>query len=472
MPGAGNSVETIETIKALENTEPNSAPPPHRLGFWQLWNMSFGFFGIQVGWGLQMANTSAIFEYLGADAHQLPLLWLAAPLTGLVVQPVIGYLSDRTRSPLGRRRPYFLAGAILSSVALVLMPNASSLWMVAGLLWVLDTSINVSMTPFRSFVGDLLPEDQLTAGFSVQSLLQGLGAIAAAALPWVLTHGFHLAEADGNEVPFAVKLSFYIGAMAFLISVLWTVVSVREAPPAEPTEEQSSPGLGEGLNTMVREMGSALWHMPPVMRQLAWVQSFSWLGMFCMFLYFPPAIARNILGASSQGSALYTEGIAWAGLCIALYNAVCCIFAFALPHLVRAIGAKLTHTLCLIAGAVGLMSLGLIHDPYMVLLSMVGVGIAWASLLALPYALLIDALEPEQSCLYMGIFNLFIVLPEIIASLGLGWLMINVLDENRLTAVVIGGSFMLVAALLMQRVQPVESATETAEAVYQQSSVQ
>nr|WP_228021668.1 MFS transporter [Romeria gracilis] len=472
MPGAGNSVETIETIKALENTEPNSAPPPHRLGFWQLWNMSFGFFGIQVGWGLQMANTSAIFEYLGADAHQLPLLWLAAPLTGLVVQPVIGYLSDRTRSPLGRRRPYFLAGAILSSVALVLMPNASSLWMVAGLLWVLDTSINVSMTPFRSFVGDLLPEDQLTAGFSVQSLLQGLGAIAAAALPWVLTHGFHLAEADGNEVPFAVKLSFYIGAMAFLISVLWTVVSVREAPPAEPTEEQSSPGLGEGLNTMVREMGSALWHMPPVMRQLAWVQSFSWLGMFCMFLYFPPAIARNILGASSQGSALYAEGIAWAGLCIALYNAVCCIFAFALPHLVRAIGAKLTHTLCLIAGAVGLMSLGLIHDPYMVLLSMVGVGIAWASLLALPYALLIDALEPEQSCLYMGIFNLFIVLPEIIASLGLGWLMINVLDENRLTAVVIGGSFMLVAALLMQRVQPVESATETAEAVYQQSSVQ
>ncbi|WP_299486032.1 MFS transporter [Acaryochloris sp. IP29b_bin.137] len=425
-----------------------------KLSFWQLWNMSFGFFGIQFGWGLQMANTSSIFEHLGARVHQLPLLWLAAPLTGLIVQPVIGYLSDHTWGPLGRRRPYFLAGAIAGSVALILMPNAPSLWMAVGLLWILDTSANISMTPFRSFVGDLLPEKQRTLGFTIQGIFHGLAGVIASALPWLLHHGFGVIESQENyhTVPMAVKLSFYIGALIFLGSVVWTVVTTTEPPPIEfdsayPQTPQTD------AKGMVSDIGIALREMPATMRQLAWVQFCSWFGMFCVFLYFPPAIAHNIFGATSEGTLLYTTGIEWAGLCIALYNAVCCIFSFVLPKLTQHISLKVTHSLCLICGAIGLCSLLLIHNQYALLLPMVGVGIAWASMLSLPYAMLINVLPVSKSGLYMGIFNFFIVLPEIVASLSLGWMMNHLFADNRLIAVVMGGVFMLGAALLTQRVQ-------------------
>ncbi|MEB3211084.1 MAG: MFS transporter, partial [Leptolyngbyaceae bacterium] len=280
-----------------ETQSPTAPSCPLPLSFWQLWNLSFGFLGIQFGWGLQMANTSAIFEYLGANAHQIPILWLAAPLTGLIIQPIIGNLSDNTWSRLGRRRPYFLVGAIISSIALVVMPNSSSLWMAVGALWILDTAANVSMEPFRAFVGDLVPEQQRTRGFAIQSLLIGLGSITASALPWMLTHGLHLSRpSNGNSIPWSVELSFYIGAAAFFGTVVWTVVTTEERPPKDMEAFRKQQERRLGFVSTFQEIFLAFRQMPMTMRQLAWVQCFSWLGMYCMFLYFPPAIAHNIFG--------------------------------------------------------------------------------------------------------------------------------------------------------------------------------
>ncbi len=440
------------------------------LTFGQLWNMSVGFFGIQFGWGLQMANTSAIFEYLGADAHQIPILWLAAPLTGLIVQPIIGNLSDNTWCFLGRRRPYFLVGAIFSSIALILMPNSSSLWIAAGLLWLLDTSSNISMEPFRAFVGDLLPDDQRTRGFAMQSLFVGLGAVTASAMPWVLSHGLHLVSShDVDSVPLSVTVSFYVGAAAFLGTVLWTVLSTKEYPPKDMEAFRQQQERRLGVMSTVREIRQAIADMPKTMRQLAWVQCFSWLGMYCLFLYFPPAVAHNIFGAVNEDSVLYAEGIEWAGLCMAAYNAVCVIVSFALPQIAQRTNRRLTHTLCLLCGAVGLLSLLLIHDPYTLFLAMVGVGIAWASMLAMPYAMLVGSLPPRRSGIYMGIFNFFIVLPEVAASLGFGWVMVHFLNEDRLLAVVLGGVAMAIAALLTLRVEETK-APERKKSPAQESS--
>jgi maltose/moltooligosaccharide transporter len=425
-----------------------------RLSFWQIWNMSFGFLGIQFGWGLQMANMSAIYEYLGAEAHQIPILWLAAPLTGLIVQPLVGHLSDRTWGRLGRRRPYFLAGALLSSAALILMPNSGTLWMAAGLLWILDASINVSMEPFRAFVADLLPEDQRTQGFAMQSVFIGLGAVVASAMPYLLTEWFGVSNVSrpGETIPFTVRLSFYVGAVAFLGAVLWTIVSTREYPPDDLEEFRRRQTHGRGLVAGVREIAGNIAHMPPTMRQLAWVQLFTWLGLFCMWLYFPVAVARNVFGAPDESSPLYGSGVAWAGVCFATYSAVCFAFSFLLPSIAASIGRKATHALCLLCGAAGLLAVGVIHSPLPLLLSMTGVGIAWASVLSMPYSILAGALPPGRTGVYMGIFNFFIVIPEILASLFLGWVMVHLLDNSRLSAVVAGGVFLAVAAALVQRV--------------------
>jgi len=421
-----------------------------RQSYWQIWNMSFGFLGIQFGWGLQMANMSAIYEYLGARADQIPILWLAAPLTGLIVQPIIGNASDHTWTRLGRRRPYFLAGAILSSTALVLMPRCSALWMAAGLLWILDTSINISMEPFRAFVADLLPEEQRTLGFAMQSLFIGLGAVVASALPWLLTNVFHIGQGSSSSViPFTVRLSFYLGAAAFFGAVLWTIISTREYPPETVSEHDSS---GAHKRNQLAEIISAIREMPHTMRQLAPVQLLTWLGLFCMWLYFPVAVARNVFGAASQSAPSYTAGVEWAGICFGMYSAVCFAFSFFLPSLAKLVGRKWTHSICLGCGAAGLLSVTLIHQKNFLLLSMTGVGIAWASTLAMPYSVLADSLPERRIGVYMGIFNFFIVLPEIIASLAFGWIMGHVLHNNRLSAVVCGGVFMLIAAALMQAV--------------------
>ncbi|MBV8818165.1 MAG: MFS transporter, partial [Acidobacteriaceae bacterium] len=302
-----------------------------RLPFWQIVNMSIGFFGIQFGWSLQMSNMSAIYEYLGAKADQLPLLWLAAPMTGLLVQPIIGHMSDHTWGFLGRRRPYFLSGAILSSLALFAMPNCSALWMAAGLLWILDASINISMEPFRAFVADMLPEDQRTTGFAMQSFFIGLGSSIAAALPWMLHNWFGVAnDTGGHSIPLAVRIAFYAGAPVFLGAVLWTIFTTKEYPPDDLEEFLRMKQANAGLLQNANEIAGAVRAMPTTMRQLCVVQFATWLGLFCMFLYFPPAVARNVFGAPDTNSPLYAEGIEWGGNCLAFYSVVCFAFSFVL----------------------------------------------------------------------------------------------------------------------------------------------
>ncbi|HEY9228838.1 MAG TPA: MFS transporter [Gemmatimonadaceae bacterium] len=430
-----------------------------RLNFWQMFNMSFGFLGIQFGWGLQLANMSAVYERLGARPDQVPLLWLAAPMTGLLVQPIVGALSDRTWGALGRRRPYFLTGAILASVALFFMPTSSSLWMAASLLWILDASINISMEPFRAFVADKLNTSQRTAGFVMQSLFIGLGASFANALPFMLGK-LGVAGNTASGIPLTVKYSFQAGAVVFLLAVLWTVVTTSEFPPEDMAAfERAKRGRG-GIGSLLGEVVRAIREMPKTMRQLAVVQIFTWLGLFCMWLFFVPATARHVFGALDPQSPLYARGMEWGGFAFAVYSVVCFIVAFALPKVAAATSRKATHALALTCGGVGLLSVYAIHDQYVLLLSMVGVGIAWASILSLPYAILSTALPPTRMGVYMGVFNFFIVIPEIVASLGFGPLTRLVFGENNpnapLYTVMLGGLCLIVAAVATSFVHDVE----------------
>jgi maltose/moltooligosaccharide transporter len=437
-----------------------------RLSFWQIWNMSFGFMGIQFGWGLQMANMSSIYEYLGAKPDQIPMLWLAAPLTGLLVQPLIGHMSDRTWNSLGRRKPYFLVGAILSTLALILMPNSGSLWMAAGLLWILDASINISMEPFRAFVADMLPEEQHSRGFAMQSVFIGAGSVVASALPWILTNWFHYATGARvtGTIPTAVKLSFYLGAAAFFGAVMYTIFTTKEYPPHDLKKLEDA-----RKDNPITEILANIRAMPETMKRLALVQIFTWFGLFCMWLYLPVAVAHNIFGAPDETSPLYQQGIAWAGVCLSAYSGVALVLSFLLPKMAESLGKKTTHMICLLCGAAGLLSVAVIHEPKLLLLSMTGVGIAWASTVSMPYALLAGALPQSKTGVYMGIFNFFITLPEICASLVFGKVMEHLLNNNRLAAVITGGCFMIVAALLVLRVNEASgrSSEQTAAAALQ-----
>jgi maltose/moltooligosaccharide transporter len=427
-----------------------------RLSFWQIWNMSFGFLGIQFGWTLQMNNMSAIYEYLGAQPSQLPILWLAAPLTGLIVQPIIGHWSDNTWGPLGRRRPFFLTGAILASCALVLMPLSAALWMAAGLLWILDASINVSMEPFRAFVADMLPDEQRARGFSMQSFFIGLGSVAASYLPLLLKN-FVPATGSAHSIPAIVRVAFWIGAVAFITAVLVTVMTTKEYAPSVVELER----LKHAKRFDFGEIAHSFRTMPATMRQLAIVQFLTWLGLFCMFLYFAVAVAHNVFGAQSTTEAAYTNGVIWAGYCSGVYNAVCFLVAPFLPALVSLLGKKGTHSLCLAVGGIGLLSVALIHDKWLLFLPMVGVGIAWASILSMPYSILAGALPSNKMGVYMGIFNFFIVIPEILSSLVFGWVMANFLGNDRMKALIVGGICFLLAAVLTQRVREVSVRDET-----------
>lgn len=411
--------------------------------------MSVGFFGIQFGWDLQRANMGRIYENLGANPDEVPILFLAAPLTGLLVQPIIGYLSDNTWHPKwGRRRPYFMIGAILSSIALIAMPHSSALWMAAGLLWVLDVFGNVSMEPFRAFVTDKLPDSQVNRGFIMQSLMIGLGGSIASALPWIMRNVFNLENtADIGGIPQNVQWSFYLGAFFFLASVLYTVFTTREYSPEElgiKKEEEKKGGIADG----VREILHALRNMPKRMQIVSLVQFFTWPGLFLMWFYYTTAVAVNVFGGKDASDPVYAEGADFGSLTLSYYSVVTFLFALVLPFIADKLGRKLTHSLCLLAGAIGLISVAWVQNKYLLYVSMTGVGVAWASILSMPYAMLSGSLPKEKVGIYMGIFNFFIVLPEIIASLGFGWLMRNVLNNDRLLAVQIGGGLMILAAII------------------------
>lgn len=424
-----------------------------RLSFWQIWNMSFGFLGIQFGWGLQMANMSSIYSFLGAKEDELSLLWIAAPLTGLIIQPIVGYLSDRTWTGLGRRRPYFLMGAILASIALVAMPHSSALWMAVGLLWVLDASINITMEPFRAFVADKLPESQRPTGFSVQSLFIGLGAVIASAMPWMLTNWFGVAagSADGGKIPTAVVISFHAGAVALFVAVLYTILTTPEYPPEDMEEFKAMKQRSKGLGGFLSELVHGLVGMPKTMRQLAVVQFFTWIALFCMWIYWTPATARQVFGGDPANEAAWSKVIetagAWTGICFATYNLVCFVFSFILLGVSRSISAKSIHIVCLAIGALGLVSVRFVTDQQMLLVSMVGVGIAWASILSMPYAMLSSAIPAAKMGFYMGVFNFFIVIPQVLVALAMGPLIGSLFGGDSMMAILCGGICMLIAAV-------------------------
>jgi len=478
------------------------------LSFWQIWNMCFGFLGIQFGFALQNANVSRIFQTLGAEMELIPMLWIAAPLTGLIVQPIVGYLSDRTWTRLGRRRPYFLAGAVLSSLALIAMPNSPALWIAAGLLWVLDASINIAMEPFRAFVGDQLPSRQRATGYAMQSFFIGLGAVIASALPWLLTQAGVANTAAEGVVPDNVKYAFYAGAAVLFLAIGWTVLRSREYPPerlrafdaARPPEDRRIDGrqarqrggwlLAAGLLAvagiggfgLARELyllatgiavyglalvwlgsGTAsgmfgtimadLYTMPERMRQLARVQFFSWFALFAMWIYTTGTVTSVHFGAVDAQAPGYNDGADWVGLLFAAYNGFAVLAAILIPPMVRRYGARRTHGFNLSLGALGLISFALIDDPQWLLASMVGVGFAWASILSLPYALLADCLPAEKMGVYMGIFNFFIVIPQLVAASILGFVLGTFFDGAPVYALLMGGVSMLLAGVLALKVR-------------------
>ncbi len=511
-------MDQTKTTKTLGGTTKPIRSKP-KLSFWDIWNMSFGFLGIQFGFALQNANVSRIFETLGASIEDIAILWLAAPLTGLIVQPIIGYFSDRTWHPtLGRRRPYFLIGAIFASIALIFMPNSPVLWMAVAGLWIMDTSINVSMEPFRAFVGDNLPPEQRTTGFAMQSFFIGIGAVVASALPWMFTNwlGVSNVAAEG-VIPNSVKWSFYIGAAVFFFAVLWTVLYSKEYSPEElasfddseekeefkvafQTDEQYQANgkkqMRLGGITLILGSASTYWllgvvqvegevailgvaliifgalflisgnlqknknydngfvtimndlqTMPATMKQLAVVQFFSWFALFSMWIYTVQAVTSHIYRSTDPTSPIYNEGADWVGFCFAIYNGIAALVAFLLPVFAKYTSRKLTHVICLVLGALGLMSIYVIEDPNLLLVSMVGIGFAWASILSMPYAILTGSLPSDKMGYYMGVFNFFIVLPQIVAASILGFLLKNLFEGEAVYAMLLGGGSFILAAL-------------------------
>jgi maltose/moltooligosaccharide transporter len=498
----------------------NLVPKP-KLSFWEIWNMSFGFLGIQFGFALQNANVSRIFQTLGADIGEIPILWIAAPVTGLIVQPIIGYYSDRTWNRLGRRKPYFLIGAIIASIALIIMPNSPSLWVAAGMLWIMDASINISMEPFRAFVGDNLSSSQRTAGFAMQSFFIGVGAVIASMLPWILANWFNVSnEAPDGVNPDTVKWSFYLGAVVFLLAVGWTVLKSKEYSPEEmasfiENQEEGFKKENEDL-TEIQERGKkqlrnggltlffgsmlTFWlsrqeldkelyilsfgvmavgvlliiaglmqrngrnengfvqiindfqDMPDTMKQLASVQFFSWFALFSMWIYTTAAVTEHIYGTTDTSSELYNTGANWVGVCFAVYNGVAAAVAFLIPILAKRTSRKMAHIICLLLGALGLGSIFFVSTPNALLVSMLGVGIAWASILSMPYAILTGALPANKMGYYMGVFNFFIVIPQLVAAAILGFFISRFFGGSAIYALLIGGISLVISAALTLRV--------------------
>jgi maltose/moltooligosaccharide transporter len=440
-----------------------SAVEKPRLGLVAIGNLSFGFFGIQIAFALQQANVSRIFQTLGASNYVLPILWAAGPVTGLLVQPVVGYLSDRTWGRWGRRRPYFVAGAIASTIALVILPNAPYLWLAVPAFWLLDVALNVTMEPFRAFVGDMLPEQQRTVGYAVQTIFIGCGAVIASAAPSLLANSFAIpGSAPAGVVPESVRLAFYIGAAALLAAVLWTVASTREYSPAQLAAFAAGAGSatpagkvepGPGPNA-IREVFGDLWSMPPVMRRLALIQFFSWSGFFILFIYATPVVAQHHFGGAEPGSAAYNAAGDWVGKLLAAYNAVATLYAFVLPRLAARFGRERAHAANLIAGALGFAGFCLTREPKVLLVAMLGIGIAWASILTMPYAVLCGAIPYRKFGIYMGLFNFFIVLPQLVVSGLMGTVVRLAFPGDPAGVMAIGGGLLAIAAVLSWRRVP------------------
>ncbi len=428
-------------------------PEKPRLSFWQIWNMSFGFFGIQIGFMLAQSNMPRIFQTMGAQIDNIGFLMLAGPVTGLLVQPIIGYMSDRTWGRLGRRRPYFLAGAILASLSLVAAPHASALWMAAGMLWIMDASNNLSMEPFRAFVGDVLPKEQITRGFAFQAFFIGAGAIVASAAPYVLTNWFGVANtAPAGAIPDSVVMAFYLGAAAFLLAVLWTVVKSREYPPEvmaayHPEMVETAAPPASAMGGFFRDC----LNLPPVMRQLVPVQFFTWFGWATMWAYATGAVTQHIYHSSDTTSVAYNEGASWVGICYTVYSAASFVFAFLLPVMADRIGRRLTHAVCLAVGGVSFAALYVAATPMGFLLPFAGIGLAWASTLSMPYAILACNLPAHKMGMYMGMFNVFIVAPQIAANVLGGTILSALFSQQAILMLVLSGASLLVAAVLSAR---------------------
>ena len=424
-----------------------------------IWNMSVGFLGIQAGFALQNANASRILQNLGADTHQLGWFWLVAPITGMIVQPLIGHYSDRTWTSLGRRKPYFLTGAIMAAIGLILMPNAAlftaflpALWVGAGMLMIMDASFNVAMEPFRALVADKLGTDQRTAGFAIQTGLIGIGAVIGSWLPTILTDWFGVSgSAVDGGVPSNVIWSFFIGAIILLGAILWTIFTTSEYSPQEllkfeENEETKSTPLNQNV---ISSIVTDFINMPKTMIQLSIVQFCSWFALFGMWVYSTPAIAEHVYGlaANDTKSPLFQQAGDKVGFIFGIYNLVATGFAFALPFIAKKIGRKYTHALSLVAGGIGLLSIWYISDPNMLIFPMIGVGIAWASILAMPYAMLAGSIPAHKMGIYMGIFNFFITIPQIVNGLVSGPMIKYMYGNHAIYALMVAGGFMILGAI-------------------------
>lgn len=426
-----------------------------KLSFFQILSMSMGFMGIQFGFALQNSNASRILQTFGADMEHLSWFWLAAPLTGLIIQPIIGHYSDKTWTRLGRRRPFFLAGAIMAAIALLLMPNAGEfahylppMFVGAGFLMIMDASINVAMEPFRALVGDMLPDEQTTVGFSIQTFLIGVGAVVGSWLPYILAEWFGISKiAPDGGIPDNVIFSFYTGAAVLILTILWTVITTKEYSPVE-LEKMNVKQTEAEEKARFSDIFRDIRQMPLTMKQLGVVQFFSWIALFGMWVFTTPAIAQHVYGVAvdDTSSVAYQDAGNWVGILFGVYNGVAMIYALLLPAIARAIGRKGTHAVSLLAGAIGLLSVFFIKDPSLLILPMVGVGFAWGSILAMPYAILAPALPPRKMGIYMGIFNIFITLPQIVNGLFGGPVVKRVFDSQAIYALVMSGVFLLIAA--------------------------
>jgi maltose/moltooligosaccharide transporter len=439
------------------------------LGFWEIWNMSFGFLGIQMGFALQNANASRILQIFGADVHELSWFWLIAPFMGLIVQPIIGHYSDNTWTRFGRRKPFFLLGAVLASIGMVLIPQANfmiailpALWVGAGMLMIMDASFNIAMEPFRALVADNLSDEQTTKGFSIQTALIGIGAVIGSWLPWMLANWFGVAQvSEEGTVPANLLWSFIIGAIVLIVSILITIFTTKEYSPQELAQFEATKNpdgvkdAGEEQKAKLSDIFEDFRRMPETMRQLSWVQFFSWFALFGMWVFAVPAIAQHIYGLPPEdsSSSTYQEAGNWVGILFGIYNGISAIFAFVLPMIAKKISRKKTHAYALFVGGIGLILIYFMPNENWLILPMICIGIAWASILSMPYAMLAGSISAKKMGVYMGIFNFFIVIPQIINGIIGGPLVKYAYDNQAIFALIVSGISFIIAGFLAFKIK-------------------